>query len=315
MWYNPFYSIVQFRVTTLRYRPKEAVPIEPNQQRHISTDGVKTTAGATGQPGAPAPKNKKKPKKRRSIIGMIFSFIGCMLCLCIMAASVGGVLLSMYIVQVTADDAETLDLDNQKNRQTSIVYDINGNEYASLSRNENRIWRELSAMPENLQNAVIAVEDKDFRSEPGINVKRTRFLAHLLCSTLAGIGVNVNQTVFDPSLPNPVSMAQVAGRTFDRRPLLERLAACIMSRYGDLRAGAEAAKRLQRDYHRLLYRLDEEHWFARPDGELFRGTIRGVEPSGALRVEDAATGEVRGYLFREIEFVLKTPPDVLPLTK
>ena len=173
MWYNPFYSIVQFRVTTLRYRPKEAVPIEPNQQRHISTDGVKTTAGATGQPGAPAPKNKKKPKKRRSIIGMIFSFIGCMLCLCIMAASVGGVLLSMYIVQVTADDAETLDLDNQKNRQTSIVYDINGNEYASLSRNENRIWRELSAMPENLQNAVIAIEDKNFRTEPGINLKGT----------------------------------------------------------------------------------------------------------------------------------------------
>jgi len=164
---------VQFRVTTLRYRPKEAVPIEPKQQRHISTDGVKTTAGATGQPGAPAPKNKKKPKKRRSIIGMIFSFIGCMLCLCIMAASVGGVLLSMYIVQVTADDAETLDLDNQKNRQTSIVYDINGNEYASLSRNENRIWRELSAMPENLQNAVIAIEDKNFRTEPGINLKGT----------------------------------------------------------------------------------------------------------------------------------------------
>lgn len=173
MWYNPFYSIVQFRVTTLRYRPKEAVPIEPNQQRHISTDGVKTTAGATSQPGAPAPKNKKKPKKRRSIIGMIFSFIGCMLCLCIMAASVGGVLLSMYIVQVTADDAETLDLDNQKNRQTSLIYDINGNEYASLSRNENRIWRELSAMPENLQNAVIAIEDKNFRTEPGINLKGT----------------------------------------------------------------------------------------------------------------------------------------------
>ena len=164
---------MQFRVTTLRYRPKEAVPIEPNQQRHISTDGVKTTAGATGQPGAPAPKNKKKPKKRRSIIGMIFSFIGCMLCLCIMAASVGGVLLSMYIVQVTADDGETLDLDNQKNRQTSIIYDINGNEYASLSRNENRIWRELSAMPENLQNAVIAIEDKNFRTEPGINLKGT----------------------------------------------------------------------------------------------------------------------------------------------
>ena len=164
---------MQFRVTTLRYRPKEAVPIEPNQQRHISTDGVKTTAGATGQPGAPAPKNKKKPKKRRSIIGMIFSFIGCMLCLCIMAASVGGVLLSMYIVQVTADDAETLDLDNQKNKQTTIIYDRYGDEYAQLTRGEDRIWRELSAMPDNLKNAVVAIEDKNFWTEPGINLKGT----------------------------------------------------------------------------------------------------------------------------------------------
>ncbi len=164
---------MHFRVTTLRYRPKEAVPIEPKQQRHISTDGVKTTAGATGQPGAPAPKNKKKPKKRRSIIGMIFSFIGCMLCLCIMAASVGGVLLSMYIVQVTADDAETLDLDNQKNKQTSIIYDRYVDEYDQLTRGENRIWRELSAMPDNLKNAVVAIEDKNFRTEPGINLKGT----------------------------------------------------------------------------------------------------------------------------------------------
>ena len=175
MWYNPFYSIVQFRVTTLRYRPKEAVPIEPKQQRHISTDGVKTTAGATGQPGAPQnnQNKKKKPKKRRSIIGMILSFIGCMLCLCIMAGSVGGVLLSMYIVQVTADDAETLDLDNQKNKQTSIIYDRYSDEYDQLTRGENRIWRELSAMPDNLKNAVVAIEDKNFWTEPGINLKGT----------------------------------------------------------------------------------------------------------------------------------------------
>ena len=28
-------------------------------------------------------------------------------------------------------------------------------------------------MPENLQHAVIAIEDKDFYNEPGINIKRT----------------------------------------------------------------------------------------------------------------------------------------------
>ena len=137
--------------------------------------GAKSGNGATGQfdPVNPQDPKKKKKKKRRSIPGMILRFIGCVFCVGIMLCSVGGVLLSMYIVQVTADDGEVLDLDNQKNKQTTIIYDKNGNEYATLTQGENRIWRELSAMPENLQHAVIAIEDKDFYHEPGINIKRT----------------------------------------------------------------------------------------------------------------------------------------------
>ena len=180
LWYNPFYSILQFCVTArpatlFRIGSKEAVPIEPKKERHISTEGAKSTNGATGQFGPVTPQDpkKKKKKKRRSIPGMILRFIGCVFCLCIMLGSVAGVLLSMYIVQVTADDGEVLDLDNQKNKQTTIIYDKNGNEYATLTQGENRIWRELSAMPENLQHAVIAIEDKDFYHEPGINIKRT----------------------------------------------------------------------------------------------------------------------------------------------
>ena len=99
-------------------------------------------------PVNPQDPKKKKKKKRRSIPGMILRFIGCVFCVGIMLCSVGGVLLSMYIVQVTADDGEVLDLDNQKNKQTTIIYDKNGNEYATLTQGENRIWRELSAMPE-----------------------------------------------------------------------------------------------------------------------------------------------------------------------
>ena len=116
---------------------------------------------------------KKKKKKRRSVVGSIFRFIGCLLCVCVMLCSVGGVLLSMYIVQVTADDGEILDLDNQKNKQTTIIYDRYGDEYAQLTRGEDRIWRELSAMPDNLKNAVVAIEDKNFWTEPGINLKGT----------------------------------------------------------------------------------------------------------------------------------------------
>ncbi|MDD4850374.1 MAG: hypothetical protein PHO10_06705, partial [Gemmiger sp.] len=66
-------------------------------------------------------------------------------------------MLSMYIVQVTADDAGVLDLDTLKLAQTTIVYDINGNEYDTFSGDNNRIWKTLDEFPKNLQNAVIAV--------------------------------------------------------------------------------------------------------------------------------------------------------------
>lgn len=118
--------------------------------------------------------------------------------------------------------------------------------------------------------------------------------------SVAGIGLNVNQTRFDPALPNPVSMASATGREFDRHEVLEALRGDLDARYAMLRRGEEDT--LQRDYHCRLYRRDEEHWYALPDGSRFRGTIRGVEPSGALRVEHT-DGEERSYLFKEIEFV------------
>lgn len=120
--------------------------------------------------------------------------------------------------------------------------------------------------------------------------------------SIIGIGLNVNSTQFDPALPNPVSMALLAGRTFDRAQVLEQLRTRIAERYEALRRGETEA--LQRDYHRSLYRLDEQHTYALPDGSRLRGTIRGVEESGALRVEHA-DGRVKSYLFKEIEFILK----------
>ena len=155
------------------YPAKEAVLIDPKQERHISMQGAKSqpdaaTPGSNGH-GNKGPKQKKK--KRFHPVRFILSLIGCIFCVGIMACSVGGVMISMYVVQVTAND--DLDLDALVLAQTSLVYDKNGDEYARFTSGDNRIWRNLADMPENLQHAVIAVEDKDFMTEPGINIKRT----------------------------------------------------------------------------------------------------------------------------------------------
>ena len=123
-----------------------------------------------------------------------------------------------------------------------------------------------------------------------------------LARTVAGIGLNVNQKAFSDDPPNPISMAQATGREFDREEVLQTVATSLMARYEQLREGG--AKELQADYHQRLYRLGQEHCYALPDGSRFRGIIRGVEPTGALRIENER-GELLSFLFKEVEFVIQ----------
>ena len=119
--------------------------------------------------------------------------------------------------------------------------------------------------------------------------------------TIVGIGINVNQTEFDPSLPNPVSMGQLLGRRLDSEEVLSRFMAHLQRNYESLRHGEGEA--LDTRYNSLLYRLNTPHTFALPDKSRFTATIRGTRPSGALRLEDR-DGVEKEYLFKEVEFLI-----------
>ena len=118
-----------------------------------------------------------------------------------------------------------------------------------------------------------------------------------LVRSIVGIGLNVNQKRFPPELPAAVSMAQVAGRTFDRAKVLESLCCCICHHYHALEQGE--TDRLAHDYHARLYRLNEPATYRTPADGLFTGILRGVGEAGELQVEHA-DGRVREYLFKEI---------------
>ena len=122
-----------------------------------------------------------------------------------------------------------------------------------------------------------------------------------LARTILGTGINVSQTEFDPALPNPISMAQAAGRRFDREEVLETYRRHAARRYAQLERGEYAA--LEEEYRRRMYRLGERHPFRLADGTLLEAVIEGVRPTGELllRHDD---GTLRGYLFREVEFVI-----------
>lgn len=122
-----------------------------------------------------------------------------------------------------------------------------------------------------------------------------------LSRTIVGIGINVNQREFSADIPNPVSLALLTDKNYDREELLKQFEKCLYHRYSQLQNGEW--DRLQTDYHSVLYRRDERHTYALADGTRFEGVIRGVKPAGDLIVE-WEDGKQRSYLFKEIEFVL-----------
>jgi BirA family biotin operon repressor/biotin-[acetyl-CoA-carboxylase] ligase len=48
---------------------------------------------------------------------------------------------------------------------------------------------------------------------------------------IAGIGININQSVFDPRLPNPVSLKQITGKNFQPVDLAKELCSIIENNY------------------------------------------------------------------------------------
>ena len=125
--------------------------------------------------------------------------------------------------------------------------------------------------------------------------------------TIVGIGINVNQTEFDASLPNPVSMAQLLDRELNVEDVLQRFLAHLQRNYEVLREMQNAKCKMQNvlheRYNALLYRLNEYRTYALPSGERFEAKILGTASNGALRLEDKQ-GKIKDYLFKEVEFVI-----------
>lgn len=120
--------------------------------------------------------------------------------------------------------------------------------------------------------------------------------------SIVGIGLNVNQTEFDPNLPNPTSMVLEALTVHSREAVARLLYLNLRARLDSF--STEKREAIQSEYHQKIYRLDERHPYRLASGEVIQGTIRGVEDSGELIIE-SEEGARKGYLFKEIEFMIK----------
>ena len=121
-------------------------------------------------------------------------------------------------------------------------------------------------------------------------------------ASVAGVGLNVNQTDFPPQLINPVSMTLLTGKRYDLRSELEVLAGCLATSFGRLLLDGDPEA--DAEYESLLYRRGAFHEYsAGPDGNRFEGRIIGVTPDGLLCIE-TKKGELKKFAFKEISYII-----------
>ncbi len=129
-----------------------------------------------------------------------------------------------------------------------------------------------------------------------------------LSRSVIGIGINVRQRKFDPSLPNPTSIANELPP--DAAPVApdELLAAfCKAFSLRFAQVGTDAGcKALHADFTARLWRGDatENHPYRdAASGERFEATVAGVDADTGELILHLASGEIRRYWFKEVEAI------------
>ena len=119
-----------------------------------------------------------------------------------------------------------------------------------------------------------------------------------LLRVIVGIGINVNQTVFDEQLRNPVSIKQITGKNWDIIELAKELCDCLEQRYLVLTTKNDAT--ILDEYSAVLYKLNEKVKLKK-DNAVFETLIKGITPEGKLVTEDTME---RTFNFGEIEWII-----------
>ncbi len=121
----------------------------------------------------------------------------------------------------------------------------------------------------------------------------------LLKSSVIGIGLNVNQTIFKSNAPNPVSLKALTNQHYNCERILTEVLSGINQYYALLRQGEE--EKIDQEFISVLYQLNENHDYM-AEGEVFKGQIIGVNEIGQLQIRKE-DGEILEFHFKEVEFL------------
>lgn len=115
---------------------------------------------------------------------------------------------------------------------------------------------------------------------------------------ITGIGININQTIFDQRLPNPISLKAITGKTFDVRQMAKSLCHKLQKRFGQLHE--EEFETILGEYNNHLFGKNKEVKLKKGN-RVFNCTVRKVNSSGQLVV---VSGIEETLDFGEVEWMI-----------
>jgi BirA family biotin operon repressor/biotin-[acetyl-CoA-carboxylase] ligase len=118
-----------------------------------------------------------------------------------------------------------------------------------------------------------------------------------LIGSVAGFGINVNQTQFSEDIPNPASFKMITGRHDDPIELSKILCGHVGKRYEQLQS--EVPKKILTDYNDRLFKRNEQVSLKKGEKKMVT-TIRSVNIKGQL-ITEAPDGV---YNHGEVEWLL-----------
>lgn len=119
-----------------------------------------------------------------------------------------------------------------------------------------------------------------------------------IIQTIAGFGININQTEFPEYIPHPTSFKLETGRTFDRLTIIKEIIDAFQHYYDLLHN--KKFDYLQEEYYRHLYHINEFHTYIIGTQEV-EAKITGVDEYGRLLLK-GRNGEMYCCGFKEVRY-------------
>ena len=118
--------------------------------------------------------------------------------------------------------------------------------------------------------------------------------------SISGTGVNLNQKEFKSDAPNPISLSQITGDTYNIETILHKMLNATEKYYRMFEEGYSTA--IRQKYLDAIYRKEGLHRYKDADGE-FEAAIADIEEDGRFVLQDKE-GNIRKYLFKEVSYVI-----------